>query len=305
MIVGYYQLIVRWCLESVSMPEIATRRPLAFYTPVALSWKQPRQTMMNLPRASLVAIRGVILATICTAPAVPSRATTEIVVRSRYRIVLAADSRAVYGLNENALECKLFEAQGVYATVSGLAHYGRSYRVADTIREGFAGPGTFESHVGSTAAILKRRVENLLANLQASDPTQYRTLMQPSNYTSDLVQLAVAQTVRSQPMLGIIELRRSGTGNNLTTRTTICPGNCKQNTQLFYLGYWERIKPYVATASGPRNVSSAASIDRLIRLEIAAHPNEVSTPINILELTGSGARWLQNGGNCSLPGVGW
>jgi len=40
-------------------------------------------------------------------------------------------------------------------------------------------------------------------------------------------------------------------------------------------------------------------------LEIAAHPNEVSAPINILELTGSGARWLQNGGNCSLPGVGW
>ncbi|MFZ0794726.1 MAG: hypothetical protein WAM65_13205 [Candidatus Korobacteraceae bacterium] len=152
---------------------------------------------------------------------------------------------------------------------------------------------------------MRRRVHTLLAGLQASDPTQYRILMQPSNYTSDVVQLAVAQTVRSQPMLGIIELRRSGTENNLTTRTTICPGSCRESTQLFYLGYWERIQPYVATPSGPRNVGSAASIDRLIRLEIAAHPNEVSAPINILELTGSGARWLQNGGNCSLPGVGW
>jgi hypothetical protein len=267
--------------------------------------KTAKATGMNRPRARRVAIRLVILAMICAAPTVPSRATTEIVVRSRYRIVLAADSRAIYGLDGNATECKLFEAQDVYATVSGLAHYGRSYRVADTIREGFAGPGTFATHVSSTAAILKRRVENLLANLQAGDPTQYRILIQQSNYTSDLVQLAVAQTVRSQPMLGIIELRRSGTGTGLTTRTTICPGNCAQNTELFYLGYWERIKPYVATASGPRNVGSAASIDRLIRLEIAAHPNEVSAPINILELTGSGARWLQNGGNCSLPGVGW
>jgi len=259
---------------------------------------------MNRPRAWLAAVRLIILAIVCAAPAAPSQATTEIVVRSRYRIVLAADSRAIYGLNGNATECKLFAARDVYATVSGLAHYGRSYRVADTIREGFAGPGAFESHVSSTAAILKRRVENLLANLQASDPTQYRLLMQGSNYASDLVQLAVAQTVRSQPMLGIIELRGSGTGNGLTARTTICPGNCKQNTQLFYLGYWEHIKPYVATSSGPRNVGSAASIDRLIRLEIAAHPSEVSAPINILELTGSGARWLQNGGNCSLPGVG-
>ncbi|MGA2371995.1 MAG: hypothetical protein ACLPPV_08490 [Candidatus Korobacteraceae bacterium] len=260
---------------------------------------------MNRPRAKLAAIRLVILTMICAAPAVPSQATTEIVVRSRYRIVLAADSRAIYGLNRNATECKLFEAQDVYATVSGLAHYGGSYRVTDTIRQGFARPGTFATHVSSTAAILRRRVENLLANLQASDPGQYRVLVQPSNYTSDLVQLAIAQMVQSQPMLGIIELRRSGTGNSLTTRTTICPGNCKPSTELFYLGYWERIKPYVATPSGPRSVGSAASIDRLIRLEIAAHPNEVSAPINILELTDSGARWLQNGGNCSLPGVGW
>jgi hypothetical protein len=260
---------------------------------------------MNRPGVRLAVIRMVTLAVICTAPAAPSRATTEIVVRSRYRIVLAADSRAIYGLDGNATECKLFEAQDVYATVSGLAHYGRSYRVTDTIRQGFANPGTFESHVSSTAVILKRRVEDLLAYLQANDPTQYRILMQPSNYTSDVVQLALAQTVRSQPMLGIIELRRNATGNGLTTRTTICPGNCKQSTELFYLGYWERIKPYVATPSGPRNVGSAASIDRLIRLEIAAHPSEVSAPINILELTGSGARWLQNGGNCSLPGVGW
>ncbi len=257
---------------------------------------------MNWPSARIV-IRIVVLAMICAAPAVPSKATTEIVVRSRYRIVLAADSRAIYGLDGNATECKLFQAQDVYATVSGLAHYGRSYRVTDTIREGFAGPGTFESHVWSTAAILKRSVENLLAHLQASDPTQYRMLLQESNYTSDVVQLAVAQTVRAQPMLGIIELRRSG--NSLTTSTIICPGSCKQSTELFYLGYWERIKPYVATPSGPRSVGSAASIDRLIRLEIAAHPNEVGAPINILELTGSGARWLQNGGNCSLPGVGW
>jgi hypothetical protein len=54
---------------------------------------------MNRPRARLVAIRLVILATICAAPAVPSLATTGIVVRSRQRIVLAADIRAAHGLN--------------------------------------------------------------------------------------------------------------------------------------------------------------------------------------------------------------
>lgn len=260
---------------------------------------------MHGPRIKLVTIRVAILAMICTAPGVRSNATSEIILRSRYRIVLAADSRAVYRLNGTATECKLFEVGDIYATVSGVAHYGRTFRVTDTIREGFAGEGTFEAHVSFTALVLKRRLEKLLSSLKANNLTEYRYLTQGTNYTSDLVQLAVAQTVGGQPMLGIIELRPTGAGNGLTTKTIVCPGSCKQNTEIFYLGYWDYIKPYVADSGRPRNVGSAASIDRLIRLEIHAHPDEVGVPINILELNGTGARWLQNGGNCSLPGVGW
>ncbi len=253
----------------------------------------------------LVTIRAVTLALICAASGVRSDATSEIILRSRYRIVLAADSRAVYRGNGRTTECKLFEVRDVYATVSGVAHSGRNYRVTDAIREGFAGGGTFEDHVSSTAIVLKRRLEKMLANLQVNNPTEYRYLMQKSAYTSDLVQLAMAETVGGQPMLGIIELRTTGVGNSLTAKTIVCPGSCRQNNGVFYFGYWDYIKPYVAASGQPRNVASAASIDRLIRMEIHAHPDEVGVPINILELNGTGARWLQNGGNCSLPGVGW
>jgi hypothetical protein len=246
-----------------------------------------------------------MLALICIIPVARSEATTEIILRSPYRVVLAADSRALYGENRPATECKLFEVGDVYATVSGFAHYGRSYHVADAIREGFASDGTFASHVSNTALALQRRVEKQLAKLQVNNTSEYRYLMPPASDASDFIQLAVAQTVRGQPMLGIIELRRTGAGNRFTARTTICPGSCGRAPEIFYFGYWEHIKPYVASPGQPRSVASAASIDRLIRLEIGAHPTEVSAPINILELTGWGARWLQNGGNCSLPGVGW
>jgi hypothetical protein len=251
------------------------------------------------------AIRFIMPALICLVPLARLKATTEIIVRSRYRIVLAADSRASYREHAPATECKLFEVRDVYATVSGFAHYGRGYHVTDAIREGFAGNSTFASHVSNTALILQRRVEKQLANLQVNHASEYRYLLQPASDTSDLIQLALAQTVRGQPMLGIVELRRNGAENRFTAKTTICPGGCSQNPEIYYLGYWERIKPYVANSGQPRSVGSAASIDRLIRMEIAAHPNEVSAPVNILELTASGARWLQNGGNCSLPDVGW
>ena len=258
---------------------------------------------MHSPRLIRVAI--VVLAAGAILPIAQSHATTAIALRSRYRVVLAADSRAVYGTNRNGTECKLFEIGDVYVTVAGLAHYGPSYRATDAVRDGFAKPGTFETRVSASASYLQQRVETLLANLARSNPAAYRSLMQRSNANSDFVELAVAQTVHGQPMLGVIELQRGRGQEGFAVKMATCPGNCRQNAGIFYLGYWERMKRYVAGAGQPRTVGSAASIDRLIRLEINAHPGEVGAPINILELNGSGARWLQNGGNCRLPGVGW
>jgi len=229
-------------------------------------------------------------------------ATSAIALRSPHRVVLATDSRAIYGAHASATECKLFEVGDVFVTVSGLAHYGNAYRATDAVRQGFARPGTFSTHLSATAFYLQRDVGNLLASLERNRADEYRYMWSSS---ADLVELAVAETVRGQPMLGIIELRRRAGAAGLIATTTVCPGNCRQSNGLYYLGYWERIKPYVAGSGQERNVGSAASIDRLIRLEMAAHPNEVGAPINILELNGSGARWLQNGGNCSLRGVGW
>ena len=188
--------------------------------------------------------------------------------------------------------------------MSGLAHYADRYRATDAVRDAYSRPGTFQQRITSTGASLQRRVGDLLAYLGRTNPNQYRLLMQQGGAQSDIVALAIAESVAGQPMLGVVELRRTASGNGLTVQTSICPGNCRQGDGLFYLGYWDQIRPYVANSGQPRSVGSAASIDRLIRLEISAHPNEVGAPINILELNGSGARWLQNGGNCSLPNVG-
>ncbi len=237
-------------------------------------------------------------------PVVELRATTAIALRNTHRIVLATDSRAVYRASGSRTECKLFETHGVYATVSGLAHYGTAYRATDAIRDGFAVAGSFDQHIAATANSLQRRTQQLLNSVQLSNPTEYEYLMRPTGGTADLVQIAVAAIVRGRPMLGVIELRSNVAGNGLTVKTTVCPENCPQDA-IFYLGFWERIKPYVANSGSPRNVGSAASLDRLIRMEIDSHPNEVGAPINILEVNSLGARWLQNGGNCSLPGVSW
>jgi hypothetical protein len=251
-----------------------------------------------------IAIHVLMLASICFAPAIPSGATTAIALRSRYHVVLAADSRALYGTSRAGTECKLFEVGSAYATVSGLAHYGNRYRAMDAVRDAYSQPGTFDQRVASTAASLQRRVGNLLNYLARNNPSQFRLLMDQGRH-ADIVALAMAETVAGRPMLGIVELRRATTGNGLVAQTAVCPGNCRQGDGLFYLGYWEQIRPYVANAGNPRSVGSAASIDRLIRIEMNAHPNQVGAPINILEVNGAGARWLQNGGNCSLPGVGW
>ena len=255
---------------------------------------------MHSPRA--ITTRLLVLLALCLIPAGSIRATTAIALRSRYRVVLAADSRAVYQANRIGTECKLFQVGSVYATVSGLAHYGNSYRSTDAIRDGFSRPGNFAAHISATGYYLQRRVRQLMYSLQRNNPREYAYLMQRDSGTADFVELAVAQNVSGQPMLGIVALQRAG-NSAFVVHTAICPGNCRQGDGIFYLGYWERIRPYVANSGQPRSVGSAASIDRLIRLEMNAHPAEVGEPINILELDSWGARWLQNGGNCALPGV--
>ena len=79
------------------------------------------------------------------------------------------------------------------------------------------------------------------------------------------------------------------------------PTAAEDNDELF-----QRIKAHMSEhlAQLP-NFVCHETIDRLIRMEMQAHPREVGSPINILELTADGARWLQDGGNCRLPGVGW
>jgi hypothetical protein len=258
-----------------------------------------------LHRPSLTkVVRMLLLAAICCWPIAALQGTSEIALRNRYRVVLAADSRAIYGANANATECKLFEVNQVFASVSGLAHYGASYRATDAIRDGFSRPGSFQQHVSATAYFLQRRVSSLFAALAANRAPAYQYLTRSSQGSSDLVQLAVAEVVNRQPMLGIIELRQNPGTNAVSATTTVCPGNCDPSNAIFYLGYWELIRPYVMGSGQPRSVESAASLDRLIRMEAQAHPHEVGAPINILEITNNGARWLQNGGNCSLPGVG-
>ncbi len=209
--------------------------------------------------------RVLLLTLTCLLLAGDASATTAIALRSRHRVVLAADSRATYGANRNATECKLSQYRDVYATVSGLAHYGTGFRSSDAILDGFARPGSFQNHVSATAYSLQQRVRNLLAALQRNNPDEYQRLMQSTRAQSDFVALALTEMVGGEPMLGVIEVRRTGSQPNLALKVTVCPGNCRQGEGIFYLGYWEQIRPYVANAGQERSVGSAASIDRLIR----------------------------------------
>ena len=250
-------------------------------------------------------IRQTILALMCIIPLARSTATSEIILRSRYRIVLAADSGASYRTHKPATECKLFEVGDVYATVSGFAHYGRINHVTDAIREGFAGDGTF--------------AKSCLEYCPRSPAQGGKTTGRSPNQRYG--RLSILTNTNSRP------IGSHTTGRGSVRQRAADAGYCRAAThkrgQPLHRDYdhlSRRLQPKhrnlllrilgahqtVRCRSGqPRRVGSAASIDRLIRLEIGAHPGEVSAPINILELTRFGARWLQNGGNCSLPGVGW
>ena len=99
---------------------------------------------------------------------------------------------------------------------SGFAHYGRAITSRMQIREGFASPGTLEATFLHCARV-QRKVAKQLGELPARDPDEYRDLTAPAPAMSDFIQLA-RPGCQGQPMLGIVQLRRSGGSNGLLQR---------------------------------------------------------------------------------------
>lgn len=87
--------------------------------------------------------------------------------------------------------------------------------------------------------------------------------------------------------------------------TRACPGDCPAATDTFFLGQIGAISKHLSKTGGAQKFFSErtdqAAIRELIEVEIAASPQLVGGPINILRIpVQGGADWLEGGGSCSF-----
>jgi hypothetical protein len=216
-------------------------------------------------------------------------ATCAIVGRSPKRIILASDSKMVFSNNTSETGCKTHVYGELFFTLAGIPYdRSRGYDVQTLVEKGFSRPGNFRQHVRVTKGLVRRAIARELLRLKREDARQYAWAMEDGD---DPLQLALAEFENGEPQLAVLEFKINGDVVEYS-----CPGDCVGGTHAYYLGQHGAIDAFLKT----NPVVDMRDIPMLMSLEINDKPGVVGEPINILELTSNGPRWLAGGSACQL-----
>lgn len=233
-----------------------------------------------------------ILALMLPAPIVGAP-TTVIAARSPRRIVLASDSKVNFLDNSAGTECKIYGYGSLYFTLSGVPYdRQRGYEVATIVRKGFSQRGNFQQRAAITKELLRRALLHELRRLKREDSQRYAWVIGHG----DPLQLAVGQVENGAPLLVTLEFKFDAHSQSLRVITKACPGDCRGDSQAYYLGQHGAIDALLKK----RPTLNIQDLPMLMQLEVDEQPNDVGGPINILEVTTAGPRWVLGGDSCHL-----
>lgn len=224
------------------------------------------------------------------------KATAIVAFRTPERVVLAGDSFVLHtdaaGRTSSRRACKVLPAGRWWLLLGGMEQIAGTRRgdvdVTARLRTALSGAVTMREAVAS----LRRAWEGLrddAAEMVAAPPGR------PVVEGGPLFQAVVGGVEAGVPAIGFF-------GVTLTTRSpaafaessVTCPGNCLSGR--VFAGWSRADGPVVDLIREPRplwlEVAGAAAARRLIEMQIKATPRFVGGPVDVLEITAGGARWV-------------
>jgi hypothetical protein len=234
-----------------------------------------------------------ILALLLPAPTV-GVPTAAIAARTPLRIVLAADSKENFVDNRSGTECKIFGYGSLFFALSGIPYdRQRGYDVATIVRKGFSQSGSFQQRVTITKGLLRRGLLHELRLLKREDPRVFEWALGNGEVP---LQLALAQVENGVPLLAILEFKFDARSASLSAIMHACPGDCGGESHAYYLGEHGAIDALLKK----KPIVDVQDLPMLMQLELNDRPNDVGGPINILEVTTAGPRWVLGGNLCRI-----
>lgn len=225
--------------------------------------------------------------------ALPAHATSIVILRSPDRIYIGADSRRLYRDPAATFEgsvCKIVPAGSFFFVASGLT-YANDEQVADLGAEA----GRNAQSIKSALELFRRRIREFLPQALAAAGQIEHT---PDNPASSLVlEAAFIGMQGGASSVNVEWYRRSGPLSNahLTTDRRTYGSRTPGHYDFIFLGKHRAIDDYLDGhfPSIHSDSEATAFITQMIDLEIADSPESTASPIDIVELDGSGTHWLR------------
>jgi hypothetical protein len=213
-------------------------------------------------------------------------ATALVVFRQPGRIILAGDSVFTVADGTTYRACKVRRAGRWWFVVGGFINHGRETDTYTLVSTAISGTDSVSAALTAIGGLSRTFYDGLKAA--------------QSSPRSDLPMLEIIVGGNDHGVLTVgaynVELKRREPFELSATSGT-CPGEWCADGRVFFSASVDADKPAIRLMSmKPRPAwlqrGDAVAARRLIELQIAATPQSVGPPIDVLEITSSGARWV-------------
>lgn len=232
-----------------------------------------------------------------------AKATTIVAVKTDTEIVIGADSKVTdtFGNASANQACKIVQAGNVFFAYAGFARDSKTGFSIPQIASGALNqkPGL---SIGEKTKILTRAVTGKLnveiPLLKKNDFVTYREKIEGKIF----LRILVAGFESNKPVLLVRQFRLGQTDEkkvSVIVSEDDCDAKCKGKNITRFLGETAAIDGLPEEVPDFWKDGLAAGVRKLIETQIAAREEYVGAPIDILQISGKGAAWIQKKPSCA------
>jgi hypothetical protein len=222
-----------------------------------------------------------------------SHGTAICILRTENQIVIAADSREVNERNEPQKPVnKIIDLGGVFAVPSGMNRYGRTEFDAFALIHHLSGVRTVAEAIDRSERAISEPLANAVEDMRKNEPAFL------AQYQQSPLSIVFVSLEMDVPVMAQI---RFGWSGKLVIEKHRCPDECPQGEAAVLVGsdkskklFWQKY-PRLA---GNDLIEAARWF---VQMEIDRGVPEIGPPVDILQITQHGAKWVQKKAGIQQP----
>jgi hypothetical protein len=231
----------------------------------------------------------------------PARATTIVVARTATEIVIGADSKVTdsYGKSLHSETCKIQQVGTLFLAYEGLLRDKRTgFSVAEISRRALQlrPDASVADRVGILTGLITSALVDELIKVRSNSPDEFRQKLEGQTF----LRIVITGFDKKKPAVFVRQFRMAIFGGKMavTVIPDDCADDCTGDVVTRFLGETAAIDGLPDETPGFWSSGLTNGVRRLIEMQIAARPDYVGPPIDIVRLDSRGATWIQKKPQC-------